>query len=326
MLSLAAPLWLLALPLPWLLWRWLRLRPPRRKAMIAALRHPQMELLEQLGQSGTSRRRTPWLWLLGCTLVLLALARPQTPDPATLPGRNILLALDTSGSMRAMDFSIDGQAVSRLDMVKRVVSDFLARRARDRIGLIIFGDEAMTLAPLSTDHALLRTLLGEVHHDMAGERTAIGTAIALGIKRLQQTDVRSRILVLLTDGTNTAGEITPNAALHLALSQQVKIYTIGIGSHGKVVFPRGPNQAPDYKEVPLDETLLQHLAGSSGGRYYRATNTDELTRIIADIDALETVPLRHGETLQQEWYWPPLMLGLLVLLLAQWRAQRSVAP
>lgn len=322
MITLAAPYWLLLLPLPWLLWR-LALR---RATAAPALIHPQAALLAQLAaETGAQRQRPPWLWLFGCGLLLVALSRPLfTSDEAR--GRNFLLALDVSGSMRALDYTINNQTLSRLDVLKRVVDDFLATRSHDRAGLLVFGDDAYTLAPLTSDIDLVRRLLGEVKNGMAGERTALGQAIALGVQRLLHEDSRSRIMILLTDGTNSAGNIHPEEALVMARHAGVRIYTIGLGHSGKVMFPRGPVEKSELAEVPLDEIMLQRLAQQTGGRYYHAMVGDELPRIIGDIEQLETIPLDISRDQSSDLFWLPLIAGMLLMLLAWQRGNREVLP
>jgi Ca-activated chloride channel family protein len=291
-----------------------------------ALIHPQAALLGQLAaEFGAQRQRPPWLWLLGCGLLLLALSRPLlTFDESR--GRNFLLAIDVSGSMRALDYAINNQALSRLDLLKRVVDDFLSTRSHDRAGLLVFGDDAYTLAPLTSDIELVRRLLGEVKNGMAGERTALGQAIALGVQRLLHEDSRSRIMILLTDGANSAGDIHPEEALLMARHAGVRIYTIGLGREGKVLFPRGPMEKPELAEVPLDEVMLQKLAQDSGGRYYHASASGELPHIIADIEQLETIPLDINRDKSSDLFWVPLIAGMLLLLVAWQRGNREVMP
>ena len=323
MLSLAAAWWLLLLPLPWLLWRSTCKQQPRYGVNVAIL-HPQTELLLQL--SSSKQRSLPWLWLIGSALLLLALARPQWWEKEQHEGRNFLLALDTSSSMRAQDFAENGQSVSRMEMVKRVVDNFISQRHGDHLGLLVFGDDAFTLAPLTSDIDLIRHHLKQVKDGMAGQKTALGQAIALGVQRLRDEDERSRILILLTDGSNTAGQIHPLQALAMAKDNKVRIYTIGIGSNAQVIFPRGPVQKAQLATVPMDETLLQRLAQQSGGRYYRAAAPTELDQIIADIEQLETIPITDEQVRPYEWYSVPLLFGLICLTLAGWRKQREVLP
>ena len=323
MLTLASPFWLLLLPLPWLLWR--NRFKQQLSSESAAILHPQTELLVRLSNAPT-QRSLPRLWLIGCALLLIALARPQWWNNQQHEGRNFLLALDTSTSMRAEDFSEEGHPISRMEMVKQVVTRFISQLHGDQVGLLIFGDDAFTLAPLTSDLDLIRHHLKQIEEGMAGPKTALGQAIALGVQRLRDEDVRSRILVLLTDGSNTAGNIHPLQALAMAKANKVRIYTIGIGSNAQVVFPRGPVEGNELTSVPMDEGLLQQLAQQSGGHYYRASAPGELDRIINDIEQLETITLNDAEVQPREWYFAPLLLGLCCLVMAGWHEQREVLP
>jgi len=327
MFEFASLAWLVALPLPVLIWRRLRRRPPRRQA---ALFHPHAELLAQLAaELPTHARRLPWLWLAGCMLLILALARPQwvTLHPDDYPGRDLMFAIDVSGSMRAEDFIVNESRINRLDMVKAVVDRLLAQRQGDRAGLIVFGDDAFTLAPVTHDLALLRTLLHDIKNGIAGEKTALGDALALAVKRLRDRPPQSRILFLFTDGTNTAGEFSPADALALAKHYKVRIYAVGIGKAGKVAYPGGPSGGTIAAELPLDETLLQQFATETGGHYYRIESSEDVKPIIADIDKLETVAI-HFENIGEhaDWYWLPLLLGLVMLFIAQRRGMTEVLP
>jgi Ca-activated chloride channel family protein len=327
MFEFATLLWLLALPLPILVWRWLQRRAPRRAP---ALFHPHAQLLAQLAaELPTRARRLPWLWLAGCMLLILALARPQwvTLHPDDYPGRDLMFAIDVSGSMRAEDFIIDGQRVSRLALVKDTVDNLLAQRKGDRAGLIIFGDDAYTLTPVTHDLALLRNVLHDIRNGIAGEKTALGDAVALAVKRLRGRPPQSRILFLFTDGANTAGQFSPADALALAKQYQVRIYTVGIGKSGKVAYPGGESGEIISSELPLDENLLRQLATESGGHYYRVKSGDDVKTILADIEKLETVDIhldKIGE--HADWYWLPLVLGLVLLFLAQRRGTTEVLP
>lgn len=327
MFTFASWIWLLALPAPLLLYRLRRRGPPRGQA---ALFHPQAALLAQLAaELPAPARRWPWLWLAGCALLILALARPQwvTLHPDDYPGRDLMFAIDVSGSMRAEDFMIGNRPTSRLDLVKDTVDKLLAQRTGDRAGLIVFADDAFTLTPVTADLDLLRALLRDVRNGIAGERTALGDAVALAVKRLRERPPQSRVLFLFTDGANTAGRLPPTEALALAKRYHVRIYTIGIGRTGKVAYPGGEGGRTVAAELPLDEDLLRRLAEESGGRYYRVRRSDDLGPILADIEQLEKVSIhldRIGE--HADWYWLPLVLGLALLLLAQRRGPREVLP
>lgn len=327
MFEFATLAWLLALPLPVLIWRFLQRRPPRREP---ALFHPHAELLAQLAaELPTRARRLPWLWIAGCALLILALARPQwiTLHPDDYPGRDLMFAIDVSGSMRAEDFIIDGKPGNRLAMVKAAIDQLLAQRQGDRAGLIVFGDDAYTLTPVTHDLALVRIVLHDISNGIAGEKTALGDAVALAVKRLRDRPPQSRVLFLFTDGTNTAGQFSPADALALAKQYQVRIYPVGIGKSGKAPYPGGPSGEIIASELPLDESLLQQFAAESGGHYYRIQHSEDVKPIIADIEKLETVDI-HLEKIGEhaDWYWLPLLLGLVLLFLAQRRGMTEVLP
>jgi Ca-activated chloride channel homolog len=336
MLELAAPWWLLAVPLPWLAWRGSilfqsgKLTIATAPATPLAIRHAQADVLFNLvGNTRPSINRTPWLWIIGCACLALALARPQWTEsaPNIYKGRDFLLALDVSGSMRAQDFIVEGTTLSRLDMLKKVVNQFISERHGDRVGIIVFADDAYTLSPVTRDMTVVRSLLKEVRHGMAGEKTALGTAMALAIKRLRDNDAKARVLIILTDGSNTAGDIHPDAATALAVEEGIRIYTVGIGSHQTVPFPRGPNEAPAYTEMPLDEDLLRRIAQRTHGQYYAAANTEQVQRIINDIEQLEKIDITDSTLLKHtELYWLPLITGLALLLMARHRTRNEVLP
>lgn len=238
-----------------------------------------------------------------------------------------MLAIDVSDSMHAQDYIIDNQAVSRLDMVKRLVTHLFEHSHGERAGLIVFGDDAFLAAPVTADLMRVRAMLTDIQVGIAGNKTALGNAVALAVKHLRERPAPSRLLVLLTDGTNTAGEVLPPDALRLAQQYGVRIYAVGIGSHGKVLYPRGPVQDPKLTEIPLDEALLQDMARQTGGHYYRASRAEDAEKIIADINRIETIPIADTHTAaRQEWYWLPLLFGLSLMFWAQRRAAQAVLP
>ncbi|NOQ62938.1 MAG: VWA domain-containing protein, partial [Methyloprofundus sp.] len=224
-------------------------------------------------------------------LLVLASTRPQwlgEPIEQAVSGRDLMLAVDLSGSMKEQDFMLNNQRVDRLTATKAVANEFIERRVGDRLGLILFGTNAYLQSPLSFDRKTVQVLLNEAFLGLAGESTAIGDAIGLAVKRLQKQETDSRVLILLTDGANTAGEVTPIKAAEIAAKEQLKIYTIGIGADEMMVRSffgsRKVNPSRD-----LDEKTLTAIAEKTGGRYFRARNTDELQRIYQILDALEPV-------------------------------------
>lgn len=322
MMSLVWP-WMLALgPLPWVIRRW---ASPAPEQAVAALRVPHFQDMVHLqsGRSGTNlpSRFSWWFWasMVIWMLLLLAAARPQwIGEPVGLPtsGRDLMLAVDISGSMAIPDFSVNGQEVTRLAVVKRAAGEFIARRTGDRVGLIVFGSQAYVQTPLTFDRETVSTMLQETEIGLAGKETAIGDAIGLAVKRLKEQPAGSRVLVLLTDGANTAGEVSPNQAGELAKEQGLRIYTIGVGADSMEVDSlfgsRTVNPSRD-----LDENTLRHLAQSTGGLYLRAKNTAALTNVYAELDRLEPastdVELFRPRT--ELFIWPlGLALGLSVLM------------
>ena len=299
------------LPLPWLV----RLLLPRAASTnAAALQVPYLQDFQLTTSSaaiGTNIKRWPlfiytllWICLLGAT------ARPQwIGDAIELPvsGRDLMMAIDLSGSM-AEPFNPGFRNVNKLDATKVVASDFIEKRVGDRIGLILFGDQAYLQSPLTFDRTTVRILLAEAVVNLAGRATAIGDAIGLAIKRFSDHKGDDHILILLTDGMNTAGEITPAKAAELAAKKGLKIYTIGVGDRGS---------------RDLDEKTLNAIAEITGGRYFRAHNIEELQQIYQLLDELEPSE-KENQTYRPTWslfYWP-LSIALFfasLLALGKWR-------
>lgn len=304
----AWPWLLLALPVPWLV---RALLPPRRDAAASALRVPFGARLDGIaGKAGVARPRgagaLAWIaWALLCT----AAARPQVLGDVIQPpqqGRDLMLAVDLSGSMGEEDMDIGGRIVDRLTAAKAVLADFLDRRAGDRVGLVVFGQRAFVLAPLTRDRDTVRQQLADTVVGLAGRETAIGDAIALAVKRLRTQPAGQRVLILLTDGVNTAGALDPSKAAELARDEGVRIHTIAFGGEaaGLSVFGM-PLQLPGGAEM-TDEASLKRIADSTGGRAFRARDTRELAGIYAEIDRLEPVE-RPGESVRpriERYAWP----------------------
>lgn len=326
MFELAWPWLALLLPLPWLVTRYW----PAADEQGAALRLPYAGVLDPGAVAGSGRRTLPagsWQWLLWL-LLLAALVRPQwIGEPADLPrsGRELLLALDVSGSMNIADMELGGRQATRFQAMQAIIGDFIARRGGDRVGLILFGSNAYLLTPLTFDVKTVRTQLEESAVGLAGRETAIGDALGLAVKRLRERPAAQRVVVLLTDGVNTAGEIDPRKAAELSQSEKVKVYTIGLGSERMRVDDffgsRTVNPSAD-----LDAALLTEIAQKTGGRFFRARDTNELAGIYRDIDQLE--PAAD----QSERYRPvselfhlPLGLALLLALLPALRPRRLAA-
>jgi len=284
------------------------------------------EMASLAGSGSRIITRLPTI-LRSCCLILLVLAaaRPQLYNVSRdvrSPGVDIMLCLDTSGSMQALDFRLAGEPVSRLTAVKKVVGDFIKKRETDRIGLVVFGEEAFTQSPLTMDKGLLLGLVDKMEIGMAGDRTAIGSAIAIGGKRLKDLKAKSKILILLTDGRHNAGDITPTAAAAAVSALGVKLYSIGVGGKGPAPFKVKTLFGTRLvrQRVDLDEKTLKKVARTGGGRYFRASDSEELSEIYDIIDRAEKTDVKVKEFFHfKELYWyflvPAIILFGLELLL-----------
>lgn len=331
MLTLAWPWLVLLLPLPWLLRRGL---PPATAGTAMALKVPPalVRAAQPASPSRFSGRRAALgLAALAWGLLVLAACRPQwVGEPVSLPvsGRDLLLAVDLSGSMEMQDFQLGGRWVDRLTATKAVAGEFIERRRGDRLGLILFGRQAYLQAPLTFDRATVQVLLQEAAIGLAGQETAIGDAIGLGIKRLRESDGDSKVLILLTDGANTAGKVTPLKAAELAREAGLKIYTIGIGADEvwrQTIW--GQPRVRINPSLELDEETLQRIADTTGGVYFRARDLNELQNIYARLDEMEPVEReRRQYRPRQEWFHWPLGGALLLTMLGlAWRLWRGRA-
>jgi Ca-activated chloride channel family protein len=307
--------WLLAaLPLPLMI---RLLIPASRPAEQAALKIPFLDDLAG-GDSKPVSGNKKWPLLLAAIAWLFFIAactRPQwlgEPIEQAVSGRDLMLAVDLSGSMEEQDFIVNKQRVDRLTATKWVAGDFINRRVGDRLGLILFGTQAYLQTPLTFDRKTVKTLLNESAIGLAGDNTAIGDAIGLAVKRLKNQSANSRVLILMTDGANTAGEVSPLKAAELAAEYQLKIYTIGIGADEMVVRSFfGSHKVNPSRD--LDEKTLIKIAQTTGGRYFRARNADELNNIYMLLDKLEPVEKnRQYFRPRSELYFWPLSLALLL--------------
>lgn len=317
-----SPLWLILLPLvglPFLLDRRARMRaipvasttdmvPPHIRRKAPLLRH-----------SG---------WVLRSVvlfLVVVAMARPQLGEREgrrASEGVDIMLAVDTSGSMRARDFEVRGQRPDRLEVIKTVIADFIAARPEDRIGMVVFGSEAYTQAPLTLDHDVLQKFLERVEIGMAGDGTAIGDGLATAVKRLKDTPGKSHVVVLLTDGANNAGRIDPIAAAQAAKALGIRVHTIGVGSEG--VVPIVQNGRVYHVKADIDEKTLKAIADATGGVYRRAVDTNALVNVYREIDKLEKTRREDKDERRGRDVFPPILAmgALLMTLEAIWRSTK----
>jgi len=302
--------WLL-LALPLLGW-WYRRQYRRRYATI---RMPSLGSVEGL-TTWRSRLRPalPLLRLLAVVCLIIALARPQRilrEEEIKAEGIDIMLAMDLSSSMLARDFEPD-----RLEVCKRVASDFVDKRNYDRLGLVVFAGEAFTQTPLTTDHAVVKEFLSNLECGILEDGTAIGMGLATAVNRLKDSPSASKVVILLTDGVNNAGYIKPVTAAEIAQEFGIKVYTIGVGTNGDALTPVSRRSDGRYifglARVEIDEDLLEEIAGMTGGKYFRALSAEGLEAIYQEIDSLEkteidvTVLKRYSE----EFYW---LAGLALL-------------
>src|SRR5210317_1222592 len=311
MWSLAWPWALILLPLPFLV---RKLLPEARGLSEAGLRVPNLRGFETLKDRSDAEQFLNWRVLVAvfawCLLVLAAARPERIGDELDVPvaGRNLMLAVDLSGSMDQKDFELGSRRVDRLTATKAVASDFISRREGDRIGLILFGERAYLQVPLTLDRQTVNTLLMEAFIGLAGEKTAIGDAITLAVKRIhdQEEDAGEQVLVLLTDGANTAGEIDPMKAAELAAQVGLRIYTIGIGAEQMEVASIIGGRRRVNPSAALDAETLTGIAEMTGGRYFRAKDTAGLQDIYRLVDELEPVdePEAGFRPVKSLYYWP----------------------
>jgi Ca-activated chloride channel family protein len=290
-----------------------------------AIRVPFFNALESLNSSNVSNKTVRFvkvllLWLVW-TCLLVALARPTwVGEPVSIPQdrRDLMLAVDISGSMDQQDMLIQNQYIDRISAVKAVVGEFVEKRTGDRMGLILFGEQGYLQTPLTHDRQTVKQQLQEARLGFAGNATAIGDAIGLAIKRLRDRPSESRILILLTDGANNAGT-EPLQAASIAAEAEIKIHTIGVGAEEKLergIFGRTRRVNPSAN---LDEATLKAIADKTGGQYFRARNPQELNNIYSELDRLEPIPEEQTfRPTRSLLHWPlsvALLLNLLLMLL-----------
>ncbi len=308
-------LWLLALLPLLLIWR-------GRRGPAPAIEYPSLALLREVARRTRSRLGNilGGLPLLALALLIVAVARPQQGESnATVhaSGVDIMLLLDVSGSMQSLDFKLENLPASRVDVVKSVVRRFIEARPNDRIGLTIFAGLPYLMSPVTLDHSWLLGNLDRVRIGDIEDGTAIGSALAAGLNRLRNQTAKSKIIILMTDGQNNAGQITPITAAEAARALGVKVYTIGIGVRGEAPFPvidAFGRRRIVMEKVDVDEDTLQRIATVTGARFYRATDTESLNHIYDEIDKLEKTAftVHSYEQWQELFVWP--VLGALAVL------------
>lgn len=309
MFTLAHPWFLVLLPLPWLVRRFLPARETGRVAVRVPFGERLAEALQQSGGDSDDTRRPRQLvvptilWLL----VLVALARPQwieSPVVQELPTRDLLLLVDLSGSMDHKDFvNAAGKKVRRLDAVKEVLGDFLEKRKGDRVGLVVFGDAPYLQAPFSTDLSLSRRMLDETDVGMAGPRTAFGDAIGLGVNLFKDSDAPAKTIIALTDGNDTKSKLPPVEAARVAAQRKIRIHTVAIGDPASI------------GEQKLDEQALKEVANSADGKYFFAADRKQLQGIYAELDRIETREVKTVSHRPRRDLFHLFLIGALLLSL-----------
>jgi Ca-activated chloride channel homolog len=303
-----------------------------RRGPVAAVEYSDTSLAREVARR--TRSRPGWirglLPILAAALLVVGLARPQrthSRTEITANGIDIVLGLDVSGSMQALDFSVDDHRVNRIAVVKSVVARFIDERPNDRIGLIAFAAAPYIVSPLTLDHDWLLQNLDRINVGIGDDGTAIGSAIAAAVNHLRTTAAKSKVVILLTDGVNNSGKISPLAAAEAARALGVKVYTIGVGGRGKAPIPVRDEAGRLHvvlADVDVDEKTLQAVAGETGGLFYRATDTDSLRKIYEQINRYETSAqtvqkFEHVEELYRWALFPALgFLGLGLLLQHTW--------
>ncbi|MBL7951526.1 MAG: VWA domain-containing protein [Flavobacteriales bacterium] len=256
--------------------------------------------------------------VLGLGLLFIALARPQSEDnwqDVKREGIDIVIALDISASMLARDLKPD-----RLEASKRVAMDFIDGRPNDRIGLVVYEGEAFTQCPITTDHRVLKELFSEAHSGLIDGGTAVGSGLATALNRLRESEAKSKVVILLTDGVNNAGTVQPNDAAQIAEQLGVRVYTVGVGTRGKALSPVARYATGQYRydhvDVEIDEATMKSIADRTGGKYFRATDEKKLKDIYSEIDRLEKTRIKVTEhRSKHEEYEPYVLVGGLILLL-----------
>jgi Ca-activated chloride channel family protein len=254
--------------------------------------------------------------MIAIALLIIVLARPQKIDKyqdVTTEGIDIVLTQDISGSMLSRDFKPD-----RLEAAKNIATEFISGRPYDRIGLVVFSGVSFTQCPLTTDHAVLINLLREIQSGMIEDGTAIGMGLATAVNRIKDSQAKSKVIILLTDGVNNRGEIAPETAAEIAKTFGIRVYTIGVGTQGMAPYPVQTPFGIQYQDIPveIDEAILQKIAETTGGKYFRATDNDSLEKIYKEIDKLEKskIDVKQFSRKEEKYLLPALFAFCLLML------------
>jgi len=290
----------------------------RQHRTSASLKMPDLEVFNKAGTTFRNYLRHILFTLqaIAITLLIIVLARPQKTDKfqdVTTEGIDIILTLDISGSMLARDFRPD-----RLEASKNVATEFISGRPYDRIGLVVFSGESFTQCPLTTDHAVLINLMREIESGMIEDGTAIGNGLATAISRIKDSDTKSKVIILLTDGVNNRGDIAPATAADIAKTYGIRVYTIGVGTRGSAPYPVQTPFGLQYQSMPveIDEDILKEISGKTGGTYFRATDNDKLVQVYAEIDKLEKskIDVRQFTRSEEKFLIPSIIVFILLAL------------
>jgi Ca-activated chloride channel family protein len=290
----------------------------RQQKASPALQMPDLKPFDKTGKSFRNYLRHILFGLRtgAVTLLIIVLARPQKTDKfqnVETEGIDIILTLDISGSMLARDFKPD-----RLEASKNVATEFISGRPYDRMGLVVFSGESFTQCPLTTDHAVLINLMREIQSGMIEDGTAIGNGLATAVNRIKDSEAKSKVIILLTDGINNRGEIAPATAAGIAKTYGIRVYTIGVGTQGTAPYPVQTPYGLQFQNMPveIDEAILKEIAGKTGGRYFRATDNNKLTQVYAEIDKMEKSKIDVRQfTRKQEKFLIPAIIAFIMLAL-----------
>ncbi len=294
----------------------------KRRQMRPVLNLSSLMPIRDIQPSGMLRiaRLLPVLKYTALCLMIAAMARPQwgTRQVSVLTeGINIVLAVDLSESMAALDFQYKGKIVNRLEAIKSVIQDFITKRNGDRIAMVVFGTHAYTQLPLTRDYNTIASILDRLRIGAAGPNTAIGDAIGISLKRLEDIKSKSNIIILLTDGQSNSGELSPRIATELAVQKGIKIYTVGVGTHGEVPFLiKDPvfGERYVYQQVDIDEDALKDIATKTGGLYFKAENTEGLQQIYDTINTLEKTEVKTQTFAEYNELYRYLLIPAFILL------------
>jgi len=323
--------WLLWILVPlfvlWVVAWWVLPWLARRQGRQAAVRYSNIDTLKRLRPSRriVIRRFVEGLRILTIALLILAMARPQTGRKQTqvrTEGIDIVLVLDTSGSMQALDLDADrpiNRRRNRLQVAKEVVEEFVQGRTNDQVGLVVFGSEAFTQCPLTLDHGIVATFLEGIEIGMAGDATAIGSALGTAVKRLRDSQAESKVIILLTDGRSNAGALSPEKAAEIAETFDIKVYAIGAGTRGKAPFVVDSlfGKQVVYESVEIDEKTLEEVAERTGGMYFRAEDTRALESIYEAIDEMEKTEIKTSSYMEYNEQYRRFLIPALALLMLE---------